>query len=122
MRHLSLKTILEDLHSASADIVASAVVSTDGITMASLLARGVNPDRVGGMSAALLALGFRATHELTGGDMKQIIVESENGFILLVQADKDSVLTLTAKEGAKLGMILVHARNAVKQIKSARAD
>jgi predicted regulator of Ras-like GTPase activity (Roadblock/LC7/MglB family) len=48
---------LKDLQVSSPDIEASAVVSVDGLTMASSLPADVEEDRVSAMSAAMLSLG-----------------------------------------------------------------
>lgn len=116
MNRRILENILNDLNSETPDITASAVISTDGLPVAAVLKRGSNPDRVGGMSAALLALGNRATKELSCGNMGQIVVQGDDGFILLIQAGTETVLVLTAKPDAKLGMILFYARQAAKKI------
>ena len=59
MRADMLTSILAELNGSSADIEASAVVSTDGLMMAALLPSTMDEDRVGAMSAALLSLGDR---------------------------------------------------------------
>lgn len=112
------ENILYELHSTSNDITASALVASDGIPLCSILHRDTNPDRAGGMAAAMLALSKRATKELIGGTVKQTIIESDDGILILVQADKNSVLILTARKDAKLGMLLICARNAVKKIQA----
>ena len=48
MREQMLRSILSDLNGASADIEASAIISSDGLTMAALLPQDVDEDRVGG--------------------------------------------------------------------------
>jgi predicted regulator of Ras-like GTPase activity (Roadblock/LC7/MglB family) len=50
---------LRDLQASSPDIEASAVVSVDGLSIASALPQGVEEDRVSAMSAAMLSLGER---------------------------------------------------------------
>ena len=55
---------LRDMQAASSDIIASAVVSVDGLTMASALPGDVEEDRVSAMSAAMLSLGERMKLEL----------------------------------------------------------
>lgn len=117
MNQRLLETILNNLNSETSDITASAVISTDGLPIASVLKRSTNPDRVGGMSAALLALSNRATKELACGNMTQTVVQGDDGFILLINAGYETVLILTAKPDAKLGMILLYARQAAKQIR-----
>lgn len=112
-----LETILTDLGNQTPDIIASAVISKDGLPIATALQRNSNADRVGGMSAALLSLGKRAAKELSCGNMTQTVVQGDNGFILLIEAGKESVLVITARPDAKLGLILLHARKAAADIK-----
>ena len=50
---------LRDLQTGTPDIEASAVVSVDGLIMASALPAAVEEDRVSAMSAAMLSLGER---------------------------------------------------------------
>ena len=116
MNEQLLTSILSDLNSSSVDITASAVISTDGLPIAHLLPNSVDADRVGAMSAALLALGNRTTHELACGELEQVIVKGKLGYTLLIQAGGTNVLCLTAKESAKLGLILLDARRAARSI------
>ena len=55
---------LRNMQAAAPDIEASAVVSVDGLIMASALQQGVEEDRVSAMSAAMLSLGERISTEL----------------------------------------------------------
>jgi hypothetical protein len=48
---------LRELQASSPDTEASAVVSVDGLSIASALPQGVEEDRVSAMSAAMLGLG-----------------------------------------------------------------
>jgi uncharacterized protein len=57
---------LRELQASSPDIEASAIVSVDGLTIASALPQGVEEDRVSAMSAAMLSLGERIANELGG--------------------------------------------------------
>src|SRR4030042_3469146 len=62
---------LRDLQASSPDVEASAVVSVDGLTMASALPGDVEEDRVSAMSAAMLSLGDRIASELGRGKRGQ---------------------------------------------------
>ena len=116
MREQMLKSILSDLNGSSADIEASAIISADGLTMAALLPQDVDEDRVGAMAAAMLALGERTARELNRGDLDQVMVKGNNGYILMSYAGHDAVLTVIAKESAKLGLIFLDAKRAAKII------
>ena len=58
---------LRELQASSPDIEASAIVSVDGLSIASALPHGVEEDRVSAMSAAMLSLGERIASELGRG-------------------------------------------------------
>ena len=68
MRTDLLQQSLEDLNGSTADIEASALISTDGLMIASALPHGMDEDRIGAMSAALLSLGERAARGETPPD------------------------------------------------------
>ena len=52
-----LISVLSDLNNTSVDIIASAVISTDGLPIATLLPNHLNADRVGAMSATFVGVG-----------------------------------------------------------------
>lgn len=116
MREQMLKSVLSDLNGASADVEASAVISTDGLTIASMLSVGMDEDRVGAMSAAMLSLGDRTAAELSRGELEQVMVKGENGYILLIHAGRDAVLTVIARKEAKLGLVFLDAKRAAVSI------
>lgn len=114
MREDMLKSILSDLNGSSADIEASAVISTDGLMMASLLPAGLEEERIGAMSAAMLALGNRSAEELGRGGLEQILLKGDHGYLLLTGAGNDAVLAVIAKPSAKLGLIFLDVRRAAE--------
>jgi uncharacterized protein len=116
MRDDMLTTILNDLNGSSVDIEASAVVSADGLMMASLLPPGLEADRMGAMSAAMLALGSRTAEELARGGLEQVLIKGENGYVLLTQAGTEAVLAVVTRPSAKLGLIFLDVRRAAEKI------
>ena len=52
MRTDMFQQALEDLNGSTADIEASALISTDGLMIASALPHGMDEDRMGAMSVA----------------------------------------------------------------------
>ncbi len=116
MRADMLTSILAELNGSSADIEASAVVSTDGLMMAALLPSGMDEDRVGAMSAALLSLGDRTAKELARGTLEQVLIKGDKGYILMTHAGEDAVLTVLAKPQAKLGLIFLDVKRAAESV------
>jgi predicted regulator of Ras-like GTPase activity (Roadblock/LC7/MglB family) len=100
---------LKDLQQTEG-VEASAVVSVDGLTMASALPQGVEEDRVSAMSAAMLSLGERIAGELGRGTLDQVYIRGKEGHVLLMAVGEDAVLTMLAREDAKLGLVLLDMR------------
>ena len=109
-------SIPAELNGTSADIEASAIVSTDGLMMAALLPSSMDEDRVGAMSAALLSLGDRTAKELARGGLEQVLIKGDKGYILMTHAGEDAVLTVLAKPQAKLGLIFLDVKRAAESV------
>ena len=107
---------LHELQASSPDIEASAVVSVDGLCIASALPREVEEDRVSAMSAAMLSLGERIASELGRGTLNQVYIRGENGYVILMAVGEEAVLTTLASRQAKLGLILLDMRRAVESL------
>jgi predicted regulator of Ras-like GTPase activity (Roadblock/LC7/MglB family) len=107
---------LRDMQAASPDIIASAVVSVDGLIMASALPGDVEEDRVSAMSAAMLSLGERIATELGRGDLEQVYIRGDSGFVILSAVGAEAVLTALARQDAKLGLIFLEMRRAASDL------
>ena len=103
---------LRSLQVSAPDIEASAVVSVDGLIMASALPAEVEEDRVSAMSAAMLSLGERIAGELGRGGLEQDYIKGDSGFIVLSSVGDEAVLTALARQDAKLGLIFLEMRRA----------
>ncbi len=107
---------LRDLQAGTPDIEASAVVSVDGLIMASSLPAGVEDDRVSAMSAAMLSLGERISNELGRGELDQVYVRGDKGFVILMSIGEEAVLTALVRENAKLGLVFLDMKRAASDL------
>ena len=103
-------------HSALPEIEAAALVTVDGLPMASTLPEGMNEDRVAAMSAALLSLGERAADGLGRGGLAQVSIEGEDGSVHLLAAGEEAVLVAVAAAGAKAGLVLFELRRTAAEL------
>lgn len=110
-----LNTVLSALQASSSDVEACAVVSEDGLIMASALPQGVEEARVAAMSAAMLSMGARTAMELDRGDLEQIFVKGDDGFVVIMQAGANGVLVGLARKDAKLGLLFLDMSRAAQQ-------
>ena len=107
---------LRDLRLTTPDIEASAIVSVDGLTIASDLPADVEEDRVSAMSAAMLSLGERIAGELGRGSLDQVYIRGDHGFVILMSVGEEAVLTALARKGAKLGLVFLDMRRAAADL------
>jgi len=107
---------LRDLQASSPDVEGSAIVSVDGLSIASALHQEIEEDRVSAMSAAMLSLGERIASELGRGILEQVYIRGENGYVMLMAVGEEAVLTVMARKEAKLGLILLDMKRAVEDL------
>jgi uncharacterized protein len=107
---------LKALSMNTPDIEASAVVSVDGLIMASALPADVEEDRVSAMSAAMLSLGERIANELRRGQLDQVFVRGEDGYVILMAIGEEAVLTALAQSRAKLGLVFLDMRRTANEL------
>jgi predicted regulator of Ras-like GTPase activity (Roadblock/LC7/MglB family) len=107
---------LRELQTSSTDVEASALVSVDGLIMASALPPDVEEDRVSAMSAAMLSLGERIAVELGRGTLDQVYIRGDSGYVLLSDVGEEAVLTVLARKDAKLGMLFLDMKRAAADL------
>jgi predicted regulator of Ras-like GTPase activity (Roadblock/LC7/MglB family) len=108
---------LRAFQASCVDIEASAVVSVDGLSMASTLPQGMEEDRVSAMSAAMLSLGERIAQELSRGFVEQVYVKGEQGYVILMSIGEEAVLTVLTRSKAKIGLVFLDMRRTVEDLK-----
>jgi predicted regulator of Ras-like GTPase activity (Roadblock/LC7/MglB family) len=111
-----LVVALDEFIHSSPDVEAAAIVSFDGLPMASALPDDLEEDRLGAMSAALLSLGEQAALGLGRGQLNQVFVEGEHGFVFLMSARDQAVLAAIARRTAKIGFMLYEMRRAADRV------
>lgn len=111
-----LAQALDDLLGVSPEVEAAAVVSADGLPMASALPPHVEEERLAAMSAALLTLGDRAAEGLGKGQLQQVFIEGSDGHVILMSAGRDAVLVSVVSHGAKIGLVLYEMRRSAATV------
>ncbi len=109
---------LRELQASTPDIEASAVVSVDGLIMASSLPQGIEEDRVSAMSAAMISLGERIAGELGRGDLEQVYIRGDSGYVILMAVGEEAVLTSLIRENARLGLIFLDMKRAADDLEN----
>lgn len=113
-----LNKVLKTLQNSSPGVEASALISSDGLMIASALAKDMDETRVAAMTATLLSLGSRAANELRRGEVSEVIVRGADGYAVMLSAGRGALLLVLATEATPLGLIFFDMREAVKGIKT----
>lgn len=111
-----IQDVLRSLRAVSPDIIGSAMVSTDGFIIASLLPNEVDEELVSGMAAALLGVGERIAGELMGGGMEQTYVRGRQGYVILNAVGAEALLIVLTTPDAKLGLVFLDVRRRVQEL------
>jgi len=95
----ALDDILKKWLPENPDILGTAIISNEGLPIASALPLGVDETRVAAMSAAILKISLYGVKELSRGTLKRIIIESEGGNVIITKAGKNAILIVIVKKG-----------------------
>ena len=112
-----LNKILRKLQTDSPGVEASALISEDGLMIASALTPDLDEARVAGMTATLLNLGTRASVELTRGTVREVIIRGEGGYAVMIDAGRGALLLALANTTAKLGLIFFDMSESIRSLK-----
>lgn len=116
MINAQFEQVLNELHDHSLEIEASALMSIDGIMIASHLPTHVSEDRMAAMSAAMLSLGDRMIADLSGTETDRVMIQSNVGYVIVTMVNEELLLTVVVRPDAKLGMIFHDIKNTAKTI------
>ena len=111
-----LNRVLRALLSGTPEIEAAAVISEDGLVIASALPQHIEELRIAGMSATLLSLGTRAATELGRGGLEQVLIRGAKGYVVMVNAAAGTLLLVLTTAEAKLGLIFLDMRRAAAEV------
>ncbi|TFF95595.1 MAG: hypothetical protein EU547_07365 [Promethearchaeota archaeon] len=98
------------------EVKSTAIVSVEGLPIASALPQGVDETRIAAMTAAILSLGERAAHEMSKGDLEQIMVKGTDGYLLVLAAGPNAVLVVSTTPDVRLGLIFLDCKRTTEKI------
>ncbi len=118
-----LAAILRQMEAMNSEIQGSAVVSVQGLPISSALPRlrteyggETNDGIISAMSAAIISVSERAVAELARGSFKRIMIEGDQGLIILSRAGKNAILCVLTVPNPSLGMIFLNITATSKKI------
>lgn len=111
-----LGNVLQNFVSITSNVQGAAMVTTDGLPLASCLPGSMDEDRVSAMSAAMLCLGERIGGELGRGEMDRVYIHGQEGFSILTSCGADAVFLVLADKEAKQGVLMLEIKRALTEL------
>jgi CheY-like chemotaxis protein/predicted regulator of Ras-like GTPase activity (Roadblock/LC7/MglB family) len=113
-----LKTVLATL-AALPGVTLSMVVDREGFLIESAGDMILEADVAGALAGCLAESSLGIGHELGQGRFQGMILEYENGLVLLNELDATAMLAVVARDSAVLGKIRYYAKKAVPELLAA---
>lgn len=120
-----LEGALKELCSKLEGIQGAVIVSIEGFVVASYSPIESEMDeedsptsspQVAAMAATLIALGERTLSRLAQGDMIRLLIEGNDGGMLVVPANRRSSVAVMVGREAKMGLVLYALQQSAKKI------
>jgi predicted regulator of Ras-like GTPase activity (Roadblock/LC7/MglB family) len=112
-----LDIILNNFERNIPHVQATAVVSTDGLVIASRLPSEVEEDRIGAMGAAILSISTRSGGELERGEMVRVLIEGTEGYILIRSVGEYAILVALVEKDVRLGLLFYEAKKCIQMLR-----
>lgn len=112
-----LESVLQNFVSGTNDVQGAALVTPDGLPLATTLPGGMDDERVAAMSAAMLSLGERISQELARGTIDRIYIEGDQGYGILTSCSEDAVFLVMASQAAKQGLLMLEIKRTTEELK-----
>lgn len=112
-----LAGILQSFVAETSDVQGAALVTPDGLPLASSLPGQMDEERVSAMSAAMLSIGERICKELTRGMIDRLFVEGDDGYSVLTSCGENAVFLVLANKTAKQGVLMLEIKRALGELK-----
>ena len=112
----SLEKLLKDIMDNVEGVKAAQLTADTGQPLASILPSTVDDMRLAAMTAALCSLSERAIGEMGLGEFEQSYIQAKKGYLLILHAGEDQILTVSTTKDVKLAPILYkHYKNLEEQ-------
>ena len=121
-----LQSALAELANSLEGVRAAVIVSIEGFVVAShppgdesFAEEGsANSSQVAAMAATLVALAQRTMSRLEQGEIDRMLVEGQNGVMIIVPVTNEAAIAVLLEKGAKLGVAFHTGQFAAQRIRN----
>ncbi len=98
------------------DVLAVALARRDGLLIAHVLPKSMDPKRIAAMAASIVGTSEMAAEEMGLGAFFQSIVDSGSGKMLATGAGEEGILITIVRTDANMGLVLLSVGKTVQTI------
>lgn len=118
-RSEKLEQELQKLTNRLESIQDTVVVSIDGFVVAAhspedLTGSKANSPQIAAMTAALAGLGEQTLLQLSQGSVNRLLVEGDNGALIVHPVNRNAAIAAIVSKGAKMGIVMHEIRRTSK--------
>ncbi|HII40577.1 MAG TPA: dynein regulation protein LC7 [Thermoplasmata archaeon] len=113
--HPRIVAVLQELRRIP-DVMAVALARRDGLLIAHVLPKSMDPKRIAAMAAAIVGTSEMAASEMGLGAFFQSIVDSGHAKMLATGAGEEGILITMVRTDANMGLVLLSVGKAVQAI------
>jgi predicted regulator of Ras-like GTPase activity (Roadblock/LC7/MglB family) len=107
------KKILDSIIDEPLQVRGAALLSDDGLIIASSLPDGFDELRISGAAAGAFAHGINAAAEFRRGEVEELIIRGTDGCVIISSTARNLVLVVLADKNARLGAVLLNVRESI---------
>jgi predicted regulator of Ras-like GTPase activity (Roadblock/LC7/MglB family) len=108
---------LEQMENSTGDILSSALVTDDGLIMASTTSGEVNKEAFAAYCAAAFKRASDTMEELSRENIDTLLFESKNHRVVTVRAGGHALLTALTGKNVQMGLVLINMQKTAQKIK-----
>ena len=123
-RSEQINRILRTMHKTVEEIKASVVVNIDGLLVEAYPPNedDTDNDQVAAMTATLIGLGEKTLERLGQGDVERLLLEGEEGVMVVYPSGTRAALAVLIGKAAKLGMAMYAVKRAAEDVAEVIGD
>lgn len=112
----AIMEVLREAEQGVTGIQGVAIVSTDGLPMASAISSKIGEAELAALASSMLAIGSTAMQSLQKGNLDCIYVKCTKGYMLLRYSGPLAVVLFITEEKARLGPLLLELKRTAEKI------
>ncbi|MHA1593828.1 MAG: roadblock/LC7 domain-containing protein [Candidatus Baldrarchaeia archaeon] len=111
------RQLLQNLVSTSPNIEICTLISSQGLPMITIGSSQVDDRVIAVTTLTLFSVARKALNELKRGDIKKMLIEGENEYVILASINNQGFLVaITRSKNVNLGLILMSMSRAVEEL------